>query len=201
MGQGDPGRQHQSGVGRTRTTLVDMPAKSGHPVITASQAHSICSSGGHDLSGTLRRMLATTVSCQLPPRTRRADRTDERQPPATWPARPIPGDAMLSLPGSALATAMSSGFHRQRIIDIQDLIAAAEGGDRRDLAGEIDGAIERGVDHVVRRKLKRRAQGIYRAVHLFIHGVSPPFTKRPPEISLRPAKVDSSTRARLGSTR
>ena len=28
--------------------------------------------------------------------------------PATWPALPTPGDAMFSLPGSALASAMSS---------------------------------------------------------------------------------------------
>src|SRR5436853_478734 len=39
-------------------------------------------------------------------------------------------------------------------------------------------------------QLKRRTQRTYRAAHLFIHGVSPPFTKRPSEISLRPAKVD-----------
>jgi hypothetical protein len=52
--------------------------------------------------------------------------------------------------GLGKADEVGDGFHRQRIIDIQNLIAAAEGGDRSNFAGEIDGAIERGVDHVVR---------------------------------------------------
>ena len=58
--------------------------------------------------------------------------------------------------GFGIGDELGDGLHRQRIIDIQDLIAAAEGGDRRDFAGEIDGAIERGVDHVVRRNDQQR---------------------------------------------
>jgi regulator of RNase E activity RraA len=46
---------------------------------------------------------------------------------------------------------LSDRLHRKRIGDGQYLKAAAERRDRRDVAGKINRAIERGVDHVVRR--------------------------------------------------
>src|SRR5262245_66080119 len=74
---------------------------------------------------------------------------------------------MLSLPGSAFARAMRSGtvFTGNELIDVQNLIAAAKGGDRSNFAGEIDGAIERGVDHVVRRNDQKRVTVRRRARH------------------------------------
>ena len=60
---------------------------------------------------------------------------------------------------------IGDGFHRQRIIDVENLIAAAEGSDRSNFAGEIDGAIERGVDHVVRRNDQKRVTVRRRARH------------------------------------
>src|SRR5215813_12666936 len=57
------------------------------------------------------------------------------------------------------------GLYRQRIVDVENLIAAAEGGDRSNFTGEIDGAIERGVNHVVRRNDQKRVAVRRRARH------------------------------------
>src|SRR5260370_35287269 len=64
--------------------------------------------------------------------------------------------AELARIGPRKGDEIGDGLHRQRIIDVENLIAAAEGSDRSNFAGEIDGAIERGVDHVVRRNDQKR---------------------------------------------
>src|SRR5262245_50094829 len=51
------------------------------------------------------------------------------------------------------------------MVDVENLIAAAEGGDWSNFAREIDGAIERGVDHVVRRNDQKRVAVRRRARH------------------------------------
>src|SRR5262252_11074004 len=70
--------------------------------------------------------------------------------PATWGPEPMPADAMLILPGLALAYAMNSGtvFGRNRWIDLQDEWSADHPRDRRDVAekNKIQLGIERRVD-------------------------------------------------------
>src|SRR5215472_19337719 len=80
--------------------------------------------------------------------------------PATCCTDPMPAEAMLTLPGLALAKAMNSGtvLAGNRRIDLHDLGHAEDAGDRRDVAKkhEAELVVERRVDRVSRDDQQER---------------------------------------------